>query len=256
MVDEIIIGGKKMKKTYFLIWGVILSSVCAVRADLQMDFYGSGYNSGYTITGSDGGSFELYLRLPHYSSIRGEGWGVQITDLSSALQGHLYHIAGIDGSVFWCDGYPLLIEVYDLSNSIIGIFSDLLTPSLLADAGGPYVISPGQSVNLDCSNSYFVGRYGWNPASSLQPLFSLRTEWKIDGIRVGDRVSELITFDYLVNTLGLGYGVHNIELFAEGYDSEELIWSGGAYSTIEIVPEPATMLLLGLGGIALARRRS
>lgn len=107
-------------------------------------------------------------------------------------------------------------------------------PYIRAEADGPYVIDVDETVLLDNSSSY-----------SNCGIDELR--WRIDGQDVG----AFISYDTLFYDLGLGLGTHEVELRAGGggvYDYD--------YTTIEIVPEPTTLLLLGFGAVVLKRRIS
>ena len=75
--------------------------------------------------------------------------------------------------------------------------------------------------------------------------------WSINGVDIAFGLTPTISYDTLVNGLGLGLGVYDLTLDLTvpiaGYDT--------ATTTIEIIPEPATLLLLGLGSLALLRKR-
>jgi hypothetical protein len=147
----------------------------------------------------------------------------------------------------------------------------------------------GQPYYADTSGSYAMGSYE-----------EVHFDWCIDSKPVGQSyydqinntiVNPQISCDYLVDTLGLNYGQHILEMYAywNGYIPEN---SGGGpphawptlnYQTasgadqlsesksgsyecyksesadytamLTIVPEPATMLLLSLGGLFLRKRK-
>ena len=58
-----------------------------------------------------------------------------------------------------------------------------------------------------------------------------------------------ISYDTLVNDFGLSLGRHQVEL--QGRADEDVAYD---YTTIDIIPEPATVLLLSLGVVFLRRR--
>ena len=248
-----------MRKPCILVFGVSFIFVSAMQAETQMDFLGfddSG-NPAYAINGSEHGHFDLYLQClsPDASVWQGDG-DVLVTDLGiTHEQNHLFGIRGIDGSPFFIspDVWPSAVEVFDLSMSRVGVHAYYLEPFFRADAGGPYSIAAGQSVMLDSSGSYLAMEYGWNPAASLQlPDIVQVRDWTIDGKSVGP----LVSFADLVGTLGLSYGIHTLQIDATAFDEEGYTWDGSAFSTIEIIiPEPATVLLFGLGAVLLRGRR-
>jgi len=247
-----------MKRAYLLVISVTFVFVSALQAGIQMDFLGGdgNGNDAYAITGSDHGSFELYLQCfsPAFSVWREDG-GMQVTDLGiTHEQNHLFEIRGYDGSPFFISPAKafVVVEVFDMSMSRIGVYTNYIDPHFRADAGGPYTIAAGESVAFDSSRSYLVMEREWNPASSLQvPEYVGVREWKIDGKSVG----ALVSFDDLVGTLGLSYGVHILQMDATAFDEEGYAWDGSAFSTIEIIPEPGSLVLLGLGVLVLRRRR-
>ncbi len=123
--------------------------------------------------------------------------------------------------------------------------------------GGPYTIAPGQSVLLNAS------------ASIYQPVL-LWARWDLDGDAEYDDAIGLtpsVSYDLLVNDLGLDVGAHSIslELAAANNGEEPLV--GYAETELTIIPEPTMLSLLALGaclpllrrsrrqGLALIRRR-
>lgn len=121
------------------------------------------------------------------------------------------------------------------------------TQTPVADADGPYACDYLGSVALDGSASY-----------ERDTGVLTQWAWDLDGNGMFNDASGArpnVSWDFLVNTLGLTPGQsHNIGLKVLDDDSE---WSTAAYSSVFIaVPEPATMVLLVLGGSCLLRRRS
>ncbi len=115
----------------------------------------------------------------------------------------------------------------------------------LADADGSYSVGPGGSVNFDGTGSY--DRDGGSIGSWL---------WDLDNDGQYDDGSGSIlnrSYDYLVNTLHLEPG-QQYTVGIKVLDNENE-WATDI-STLTIIPEPATMALLGLGGLLLCRKRS
>jgi hypothetical protein len=109
-----------------------------------------------------------------------------------------------------------------------------------ADADGPYQIGPGEAITLDASGSSANAAIaGWY--------------WDLDDDGEYDDLSgELapVSYDYLVTDLGLPIGAHSIGL------KVSTVWSWDTDTAVlEIIPEPATLGVLVVGGIALLRRR-
>jgi len=113
-----------------------------------------------------------------------------------------------------------------------------------ADADGPYDVSPTESDLLDGTDSYDPD--GENIVSWL---------WDLDDDAEYDDASGStyeVTYDYLVNTLGLAPGqVHDIGLKVIDDEGE---WDT-ASSSIDLVPEPSMVVLLVFGGVLLVGRR-
>jgi len=111
-----------------------------------------------------------------------------------------------------------------------------------ADAGGPYRFLAGHSVVLDGSGSS-------DPDGSI-----VNWRWDIDGSLgpVETTAVATYTWEQLQLIFGIsGSGLYDVALTV----TDDLGDTGTAYATLLIVPEPATMALLGLGLLAVARRR-
>jgi len=116
----------------------------------------------------------------------------------------------------------------------------------VAKADGPYRVTPTESDLLSGAGSYDPD--GENIVSWL---------WDLDNDGAYDDASGStyeVTYDFLVNGLGLLPGqVHPIGLKVIDDEGE---W-GTAASSIDLVPEPGVLVLLGIGGVLfLARRRA
>jgi MYXO-CTERM domain-containing protein len=113
-----------------------------------------------------------------------------------------------------------------------------------ADAGGPYVMSPGGTLNLDASGSTYANTSLWN----------LDNDTNFDD---ASGVAPTISYSYLVNTLGLPTDTWlTIGLQVNGDTGTHT-----AYTTLFItapppVSEPAGLGLLGLALLGLRKRRN
>jgi len=114
---------------------------------------------------------------------------------------------------------------------------------LIAQAGGPYTISPGVGLSLDASGSLDEGA----------TITSYRWDLNEDGVfetDAGSQPSHQVDYGYL-ESLGLGVGSYYISL----QETDSLGYVDTVYTPLEVLPEPATLSLLALGGLAAMRRR-
>jgi hypothetical protein len=127
-----------------------------------------------------------------------------------------------------------------------------------ADADGPYQVAEGGSVMLDATDSTYTlwfddGQGGYVPSTFGVGDDSLPC-WSINYVDIAFGLTPSISYDTLVNGLGLGPGIYNLTLnlvvpMVNFYNPDI------ATATIEVIPEPGTFCLLALGSIALLRKR-
>lgn len=104
---------------------------------------------------------------------------------------------------------------------------------------GPATILPGQSLSIDASGEGLGVNFLWD----------------LDGDGEYDDAAgpaPTLTYEYLTQILGLGNGRHNISVQVEYGDGNVDRFD---MDVDVVVPEPATLMLLAVGGAALLRRR-
>lgn len=118
-----------------------------------------------------------------------------------------------------------------------------------ADAGAAYSLAPGQTVAFDATDSTvsFLDEGEWDTHNISGD--DVLAYWSINGTDIAFGLTPEISYETLVNGLNLDPGVYDLTLDLQYWGQDTAI------TTIEIVPEPATLLLLGFGGLALRRRR-
>jgi hypothetical protein len=172
-------------------------------------------------------------------SERGWGSGYRMTTDGSGIQVGVQHTAdfladweGVSFISLWDEalGLDVPVDYFNIwAGPCIGDF-------IFAEADGPYEISRGETVTLS-------GRHSWSSS------YIYEWRWSIDDNFVGDAEILEVSYDTLVDDIGLDLGEYEVELrvrsaIGDDYD----------YTTIEIIPEPSTFLLLVLGGLVLYRK--
>lgn len=152
------------------------------------------------------------------------------TGVETGFQHEFTFVAGV-----WIYFISLWDEAlgFDAPVDYVGIYvgADPHGPLFYAEADGPYQIGPGETIVLSGWHSFWV--YEWH--------------WSIGGQYIGQGDILPISYDTLVNDFGLSLGTHEVELRVAG---EGVAYD---YTTIDIIPEPATVLLFALGVVLLRR---
>ena len=121
-----------------------------------------------------------------------------------------------------------------------------------ADAGGPYQLAEGGTVAFDATGSTYTLWYEGDPDPYVHSVTGDANlpYWSIGGVDIAFGLTPTISYEALVGGLGLTPGLYELSLelgvFPYGLDS--------AGTTIQIIPEPLSGLLLGLGSLGLLRR--
>ena len=185
----------------------------------------------------------------------GAGDGATVTSIGSSKYSTFMHLK--TGSIpepgqhFQIPGFSGLYVLYDSDFEIIGTYSGNLDPYVIAYIGETYELGPGQEVEL---NGYQFNNPGYTQwVAGADYSIECDSGWNIDG----DFLPKNLTYEYLTVDLGLTEGTYELELYVtwDYWVGDDLI-SFDSYdtTTITIVPEPVTILSLGLGGIIYIRK--
>lgn len=120
-----------------------------------------------------------------------------------------------------------------------------------ADAGGSYTLAPDESVTFDATASTYTLWFE-DGTSSTDNVSGGRNlpYWQINGVDVAFGLMPSLSCETLMTGLGLTPGIYELTL-----DLTTDFGSDTAFTTIEIIPEPATGLLLAIGGAVIAIKR-
>ena len=126
--------------------------------------------------------------------------------------------------------------------------------SPVADAGGPYGIGLGEALFLDGTGSYDLD------ATEFGDFIS-EAEWDLDGDGIYDysflnhtATTQLTLMVPAIDLAGFGLGQSVGETFQVTLRvTDSLGLSDTDYAMVEVIPEPATLGLLLLGGLVILR---
>jgi hypothetical protein len=148
------------------------------------------------------------------------------------------------------NGHPVTFNDYtqDGKYALARVINNLASGQMTvptANAGSDYTVSLTQSATLDGSGSTVAGggkiaKYEWDVNNDGTFEFS------------GTAATQVLSYSYLTDTLHMTAGIYPLALRVTTND--DIISTGSGQFTL--TPEPASLLLLGLGGtLALLRRR-
>ncbi len=181
----------------------------------------------------------------------------------------VYQNAGIQFTMDMVTGgnYSSLITLWD-SASVFDVPVDTMHiyrggwpgfewSNIAADAGGPYQLAEGESVTFDATDSTCT--LWFEVEFDVYESYTYRLSddgnlpyWSINGVDIAFGMTPTISYDTLVNGLNLTPGIYDLTLNLEA----PIFGSDTATTTIEILPEPATVLVLALGSMGALIRRS